>query len=174
VAFSGLLALVVAFTESTWYPDAQHDFISNLIIWTSTAVVALGLSTVDTVRRSRKVYVEFAPTMLHIAMEQFVPALAVGALLTAVIVRLLPNEGWLLPGLWEIIFSLGIFASCRFLPRPMFAVGVWYLAAGLCSIVACSAQRSFMPWTMGLPFGVGQLLVATVLQVCVEENPDQV
>jgi hypothetical protein len=110
--------------------------------------------------------------MLHIAVEQFVPALIVGALLTLVIFRLSPAEGWLLPGLWEVIFSLGIFASCRFLPRPIFAVGVWYLVAGLCSIVACSAQRSFLPWSMGLPFGIGQLLVATVLQVCVEENSD--
>jgi len=172
VAFSGLLALGVAFAEDAWYPDAQHQLFASLIIWTSTAVVSLALSAIDTIRRSRRVHVEFASEMLHIAVEQFVPALVVGVLLTAVLVRIIPNEGWLLPGLWEIIFSLGIFASCRFLPRPMFAVGVWYLAAGLCSIIVCGGQKSFLAWTMGLPFGVGQLLVATVLQVCVEKHTD--
>jgi hypothetical protein len=68
----------------------------------------------------------------------------------------------MLPGLWQVLFSMGVFASCRFLPRQMFAVGVWYLAAG----VTCLALGSgaFSPWAMGLPFGFGQLMVATVLQ----------
>jgi len=29
----------------------------------------------------------------------------------------------MLPGLWQIVFSLGVFSSCRFLPRPMLAAG---------------------------------------------------
>ena len=70
----------------------------------------------------------------------------------------------MLPGLWQLIFSLGVFASCRFLPRQMFAVGVWYLAAGLFCLVAESAARALSPWEMGIPFGVGQLLVAAVLR----------
>ena len=70
----------------------------------------------------------------------------------------------MLPGLWELIFSLGVFASCRFLPRQMFAVGVWYLAAGLFCLAAGSSTQALSPWSMGVPFGVGQLLVAGVLQ----------
>jgi hypothetical protein len=70
----------------------------------------------------------------------------------------------MLPGLWELVFSLGIFASCRFLPRPMFAVGLWYLAAALACLVVESGPRTLSPWAMGIPFGVGQLLVAAVLQ----------
>ena len=70
----------------------------------------------------------------------------------------------MLPGLWQVLFSMGVFASCRFLPRQMFAVGVWYLAAGLTCLALGSGARAFSPWAMGLPFGFGQLLVATVLQ----------
>jgi hypothetical protein len=70
----------------------------------------------------------------------------------------------MLPGLWELVFSLGVFASCRFLPRQMFAVGVWYLAAGLFCLTVGSTTRALSPWSMGVPFGVGQLLVAAVLQ----------
>jgi len=69
----------------------------------------------------------------------------------------------MLPGLWSISFSLGIFASCRFLPRPMFAVGLWYLAAGLVCLVVESGPRELSPWAMGISFGVGQLLVALTL-----------
>jgi hypothetical protein len=46
----------------------------------------------------------------------------------------------------------------------MFAVGVWYLAAGLTCLAFGSVARTLSPWTMGIPFGVGQLLVAGVLQ----------
>ena len=35
------------------------------------------------------------------------------------------------PGLWQITFGLGVFASCRFLPRGMLLVGGWYVASGL-------------------------------------------
>jgi hypothetical protein len=46
----------------------------------------------------------------------------------------------------------------------MFGVGLWYLAAGLACLVAESSHRALSPWAMGVPFGVGQLLVASVLQ----------
>ena len=68
----------------------------------------------------------------------------------------------MLPGLWQLTFSLGVFASCRFLPRPMLAAGVWYLLTGLCC-VAVGDARAFSPWFMGIPYGAGQMLVAGVL-----------
>ena len=37
---------------------------------------------------------------------------------------------WMLPGLWQILFSLGVFASCRLLPRATFFVALFYLIAG--------------------------------------------
>ena len=90
--------------------------------------------------------------------------MAVGSLLTVVLLRVAPRDCWMLPGLWQLIFSLGVFASCRFLPRHMFAVGVWYLATGLFCLAAAGAARTLSPWLMGIPFGVGQLMVAAVLQ----------
>ena len=85
-------------------------------------------------------------------------------MLAVVLIRCAPQNLWMLPGLWQVVFSLGVFASCRFLPRQMFAVGVWYLAAGLFCLAAGSTSRALSPWMMGIPFGVGQLLVAAVLQ----------
>jgi hypothetical protein len=131
--------------------------------------VSVALSGIETFSRARRVHSDLAQEMIQSAIEQFLPAIVVGVLLTAVLIRVAPDDFWLLPGLWALVFSLGIFASCRFLPRQMFAVGVWYLAAGLCSVIVASGTRTFLPWTMGIPFGVGQLLVAAVLQLC-EEN----
>lgn len=69
----------------------------------------------------------------------------------------------MLPGLWQVLFSLGVFASCRFLPRATFWVGVWYLATGM-GCLAIGPDVPASPWEMGIPFGVGHLLVAGVLQ----------
>ena len=83
-------------------------------------------------------------------------------LLTVVVHRYADSALWMLPGLWQIIFSLGVFASCRSLPRGMFAVGVWYLAAGLATLALASAAP-FSPLAMAIPFSVGQFLMAFVL-----------
>jgi hypothetical protein len=102
--------------------------------------------------------------MIFSAALQLLPALLAGVLVTMVFLSAAPQAVWMLPGLWEILFSLGVFASCRFLPREMVVAGIWYLAAGLACLIVASGARSLSPWTMGIPFGVGQLLVAFVLQ----------
>jgi hypothetical protein len=165
IAASGILALLVAAAQTQWMAkSAKADLAMWLGVWAGTAVVSVFLTGLETFVRARRVHVGFAKEMVQSAVAQFLPAVMVGFLLAVVMMRVAPEECWMLPGLWELIFSLGVFASCRFLPRQMFAVGVWYLAAGLFCLVAGSATRSLSPWTMGIPFGVGQLLVAAVLQ----------
>jgi hypothetical protein len=132
--------------------------------------VSVAVTGIETFARAQRVHFGVAQEMLHSAVEQFLPALVIGVLLTVVLIRFVPADCWLLPGIWELIFSLGIFASCRFLPKQMFAVGVWYLAAGLGSIIVASGPKEFLPWTMGIPFGIGQLLVAAVLLLCFEDK----
>jgi len=165
IAISGILALTVAAAQTQWMAKpAAADLWLWLGVWAGTAVVSVLLTGIDTFARARRVHVGFAKEMVQPAVAQFLPAVMVGFLLTVVMMRTAAQECWMLPGLWELIFSLGVFASCRFLPRLMFAVGVWYLTAGLFCLAAASATRTLSPWLMGVPFGVGQLLVAAVLQ----------
>ena len=165
IAASGILALLVAAAQTQWMAkSSKADLAIWLSVWAGTAVVSVLLTGLETFVRARRVHVGFAREMVQSAVAQFLPAVMVGFLLTAVMIGVAPEECWMLPGLWELIFSLGVFASCRFLPRQMFAVGVWYLAAGLFCLVAGSATHALSSWTMGIPFGVGQLLVAAVLQ----------
>jgi len=164
IAASGVLALAVAAVQARWFGSSQHQIAAFLEIWVTTAAFSVILSAWETVRRARRVHDGFAKEMTHAAVEQFLPAIVAGILLTVVLVRATPQVSWMLPGLWELVFSLGIFASCRFLPRPMFAVGLWYLASGLACLAIESVPQTLSPWSMGIPFGVGQLLVAGVLQ----------
>ena len=103
-------------------------------------------------------------------MEQFVPCLVAGGLLTATLAVASPESLWLLPGLWQILFSLGIFASCRLLPRATFWVAVFYLASGIASLLFARGDAALSPWAMGVPFGLGQFLAAGVLYWTLERG----
>ena len=165
IAVSGVLALLVAAAQTEWMATpARASLTTWLSVWAGTAAVSVLLTGIETFARARRVHVGFAREMVQSAVAQFLPAVMVGFLLTVVMMRMAAQECWMLPGLWELVFCLGVFASCRFLPRQMFAVGVWYLAAGLFCLAAGSTTRTLSPWMMGIPFGVGQLLVAAVLQ----------
>ena len=173
VATSGLIALGVAAFQIHWVRGSNHDFRSFFAIWIATAAVSLTLTGIETVLRSRRVHTSFANEMIYQAAEQFLPALAAGLMLSVVVIRFAPHSVWMLPGLWQVIFSLGVFASCRFLPRQMFLVGMWYLATGLICIGVGREDASFSPWLMGIPFGIGQLLVAAVLQFGYRDGHEQ-
>jgi hypothetical protein len=86
--------------------------------------------------------------------------------------QIVTSAFWMLPGIWQVIFSLGVFSSCRFLPRPMLAAGAWYLLTGLVCI-ALGGVRALSPWGMGIPFGAGQLLVAGILFFTAQEGGDE-
>jgi hypothetical protein len=164
IAVTGFLAFLVSAAQAIWFKDAAHDFGVFLCIWAGAAAISLALAASEMIARARRMHCDFAREMIHSAVEQFLPAIIVGLLLTVVLMRVAAHDLWMLPGLWEVVFSLGVFASCRFLPKQMFAVGVWYLAAGLTCLIIAGSDRTLSPWTMGIPFGVGQLLVAAVLQ----------
>ena len=71
-----------------------------------------------------------------------------------------PEALWMLPGLWQVLVSLGIFASVRSLPRTVAIAGAWYFVAGFAVLMLASRSHALSPWTMGLPFVVGQVLMA--------------
>jgi hypothetical protein len=162
LATTAVFAIVAAAVQARWAPNAAEHIAAYLSIWISTAVISAGLAGVQVYRRSQRVHSGMSNEMIRMAVEQFMPAAAAGLLITIVVLRAVPGTAWILPGLWQMIFGLGVFSSCRFLPRPMGAAGVWYLLTGLISI-SFGDGRAFSPWVMGIAFGVGQMLVAGIL-----------
>jgi hypothetical protein len=69
----------------------------------------------------------------------------------------------MLPGLWCVLFSLGVFASYRLLPASVFWVGVYYLLCGVGNLWWGQGDNALAPWLMGVSFGGGQLLSAAIL-----------
>jgi hypothetical protein len=172
LAATALFAISAAGVQALWVPDPAHHRFGYLSVWISTAVLCAALTGVQMYTRSRRIHSGMSDEMIHMAVEQFLPAVAAGLLLTIVLVRAVPGALWMLPGMWQVIFSLGIFSSCRFLPRAIVAAGAWYLLTGLLCI-GFDGARALSPWAMGIPFGAGQLLVAAILLFAGGEGGDE-
>lgn len=172
MAATGIFAIAAAAAQALWVPDPSHHIFPYLCIWILTALVSAALIGVQTVTRAHRMHSGIANEMIYMAVEQFLPAAGAGGLLTLVLSQYASSAMWMLPGLWQLIFSLGVFSSCRFLPRAMVAAGMWYLLTGL-TCIALGDSRAFSPWAMGVSFGVGQFLAAGILLVSASEGSDE-
>jgi hypothetical protein len=173
VAFSGLLALASSCLQAAWIPEPMSHLAAYLSLWTGAAVLSAFAAGTEMVARSRRPDSLWSRRITWLAVEQFVPCLVAGGLLTAVLVRFAPEGLWMLPGLWQILFSLGVFASCRLLPKATFWIAVFYLAVGLTTLMWAHGDAALSPWAMGLPFGIGQLFAAVVLYRTLESKDAQ-
>ena len=86
-----------------------------------------------------------------------------GVLLAVLLFKFAPETLWLLPGLWQVLVSLGVFASVRSLPRTVAFAGAWYFIAGFAVLLISSHGHELSPWTMGLPFVIGQAMMAAII-----------
>jgi hypothetical protein len=163
LATTGVFALGVAAAQGLWFPESITNMRWFIAVWVVTATVCVMVTAIETISRSRRAHGGFAPAMLQSALEQFLPAIVAGGLLTVALLEVAPEDLWMIPGLWHIVFSLGVFASRRFLPRGIFWVGVWYLGCGLACLALAAPTHTSSPWSMGIPYGVGHLLVAGIL-----------
>jgi hypothetical protein len=162
LAATGAFAFLVATAQALWLPESATNMRLFTSVWAATAAVCVILLAIETVNRSRRAHGGLATAMLQSALEQFLPSMVAGGLVTVALLELAPQDLWILPGLWHVFFALGVFASCRFLPRPTFLVGVWYLACGLACLALAAPTHANSPWAMGIPYGVGHLLVAGI------------
>ncbi|MGH1590976.1 hypothetical protein ACRBEV_24690 [Methylobacterium phyllosphaerae] len=163
VAGTGGLAFACAAAQALWLGDPTARTGLFFGLWIAAALAAFAMIGVEAVRRSRRLHSGLADAMVWNAIEVFLPAAGAGACLALVIARFAPGEVWMLPGLWQVLVGLGLFASARILPRAVQGVGAWYLLAGLTVLAFAAETRALSPWTMGLPFLVGQAWLAGII-----------
>lgn len=171
LAATGMIAIIAAAVQATWVGDPAHNLRGYLAVWIATATVCGGIIAVQMHTRARRMHSAMADEMIQMAVEQFFPALVAGLLATMVLAHFAPHALWMLPGLWQLVYSLGVFSSCRFLPRPVMLGGAWYLLTSLVCL-AFGDARALSPWTMGLAYGAGQMLIAAALYAGTEGADD--
>jgi hypothetical protein len=170
VAFSGGVAVLAAVIQTATIADPRAQIGQYLALWVGAAVVSGLAAGLEMMIRARNAATSVTRELTWLAIEQFCPCVMAGALVTVVLLRAVPESLGLLPGLWQIFYGLGIFASCRLLPKATFWVAVFYLGTGLAVLALAHGETALGPWTMGLPFGVGQMLAAAVLYRTLERD----
>ena len=109
VAMSGLLGVTAAAVQSRWVTSPEDHLGRYLALWVSVAALSVLVAGMELSWRARHAGPGLARQLTVLAVEQFLPCVVVGAVLTACIYWAAPQVGWMLPGLWALIFGLGIF-----------------------------------------------------------------
>ena len=154
--FSAVVAVVAAAWQGPWLQKPVKQVDDYLLLWVAAAAVCVGVVGMEMFLRGRRQAGLQKELMLE-AVEQFLPSIVAGGLLTYVIWDGAPAVAWMLPGLWLMFFGMGIFASRRVLPRQAFWIAAYYLLAGLAALMwgQGDAAAAFCPGLMGLGFGAG-------------------
>jgi hypothetical protein len=168
----GLMGVLAAIAQPYLVPSPANDLEAYLTLWISVAAVAFLLVALGLWRRVRTTESPMVRQSTLLSADQFLPCVAVGALVTLGIYRGAQDVGWMLPGLWSLVFSLGIFASYRQLPRQVFGVGVYFAVCGFGCLLWGQGTNAFSPWQMGISFGGGLLIGAAILYWTLERTDD--
>jgi hypothetical protein len=163
VAATGGVALFTAVAQYFWLVNPSTQPVAFFFGWIAAALLSAALIWVEMQARSRRHHSGLADAMIHQAVEQFLPAGIAGLLLAVMLWKFAAEALWMLPGLWQVLVSLGVFASVRSLPRSVALAGAWYFIAGFIVLLLSSQSHGLSPWTMGMPFVIGQSLLAAIL-----------
>jgi hypothetical protein len=134
-----------------------------LTLWFVVAVGSVLAAAWAMVQRARLSGSKLEREQALEVVERLSPVLGAGAWLTVVLTLWAREQVWMLPGLWAVLFGLGVLSMRRMLPRPMMAVGMWYLASGLACLAWAQGAWALSSVAMASTFGIGQALAAGVL-----------
>ena len=165
IAATSGVALITAFLQYLFLADPTKSPLPFFFGWAAAAALSGAMIWIEMVARTRRHHSGLADAMLYQAIEQFLPAAIAGVLLAVMLWKFAPETLWLLPGLWQVLTGLGVFASVRSLPRTVALAGGWYFVAGFVVLLLASHSHTLSPWAMGLPFVVGQALMAAIIYV---------
>ncbi len=158
VALTGCFALALG----AWQQFAGDD---DLLVWIWLAAVSAMMIGTEAIVRARRMHRSMADRMLGATLHRFLPVAAAGAILGIVVLVRNPEHIRLLPGIWQLLMGIGVFAVLSNLPRHMVIAAVFYFAAGTLTLLLSGSPWPPTPWLMALPFGMGQLLVAGILHL---------
>jgi len=89
--------------------------------------------------------------------------MAVGAFLTLALLPVMDRCVGLLPGVWAMLYALGLFSTRPYLPRATGWVGLYFVVAGTLLVSFLPMEVIPSPWSIAGVFACGQIGLAFVL-----------
>jgi hypothetical protein len=168
--FTAIVAMAAALFQPWWIPQPARDPLRFVELWIAVAIICLIVVAVEMTIRFHRSESSLNRRLTTQAIEQLLPFIAVGGLVTLALSYSSRESLWLLPGFWSIFFGLGVIYSRSLLPRPIGLVGAFYLLAGVVCLTPFAHQFAFSPWTVAAPFGIGQSAAAFILYWSLERT----
>jgi hypothetical protein len=170
VGISALLVLIGAWVEKIWVAQPNVEVDRYLGVWFCVAVASAVIAFIEMLVRARISGNKLVAKMHWSLATQIAPSFVVGFVLTLLIAMHALEQSsettglmWALPGLWSMVYGLGLFACHRHLPRQAIGVAVYFLGAGVVILAYNWMTRELANWQMVALFGVGQAFLAVVL-----------
>ncbi|MGN6369637.1 MAG: hypothetical protein ACTHN5_15365 [Phycisphaerae bacterium] len=172
--FSGAVAVATGILQAMIVPDVAKYPAGFIGLWVGAAAICLMAVGVEMFVRTKRSRSDVQRSLTIMAAEGFVPSVVAGALMAYVFGAFIAGGVWMLPGVWMVLFAMGVFASGRLLPREVFWVAGYYLLAGVAALVVGSKGLVSPGVEMMVGFGVGQSLAAGVLWFKLERGAKKV
>jgi len=178
VGFSVVVLAIGAWVESRWAGDYAVQADVYLTIWLCVAAVSAAMAGIEMLIRSRVSGNRLVGKMHWSLASHIAPSFLVGFIVTLLIgahahaheviaethgQQIKSDLVWALPGLWSMIYSLGLFNCRRDLPSQALGVAIYFLLAGVILIGCNWSTRDLGGWQMLASFGIGQAFLGTVL-----------
>src|SRR5437868_4085744 len=109
VAFSGIVACLAAASQYTLIPQPAEDPFGYLGLWIGAALLSIVVTGLTMLLYCKQSTSSLTRTNMKLAVGQFLPSVVAGGLVTVALFQQAAQCLWMLPGLWSIFFSLGIF-----------------------------------------------------------------
>ena len=170
VALSGIVGLVAALIQP-WFVAADNP-IAFVRYWLIVAAVGGGIGISPAVDAFVWREDSYARKRTMRVVGQFSPCVAAGFGATMAIVKAESQLTPFLPGLWTVVFALGVFSARPYLPRAIGWVGLYYLTAGIGLLSTIPANLTWAGVAVGVVFAAGQVATAAVLHRNRERNAD--
>ena len=178
VALSGLAGIIAAALQRTIQgEDAASEPRTWVLYWLAVALVALAIGCGGIVRPYVREESLTEQRRTQQVFAQFLPSLAAAACITVGLLRVNPALASCLPGLWSLLFGVGIFSARPHLPTAAAIVSAYYAIAGVAmlwtlgtSALPGTGIASGFSWAVGGVFGAGQLIAAAALYWSLERD----
>lgn len=170
VGLTGFLGIAAAMVQADYLDQPAEQLGRYINFWVGVALVNLFIIGAEFWYQWTQAPTALGHRLTVLAIQKLVPSFAAGAVITATLLLQAPESGWMLPGLWSILFGLGVYSSAALLPRPVRWVGAYYLMSGSLCLMLGKGFLAFSPWLMAGTFGFGQILGAVILHRTVEKD----
>ena len=160
VAMIGVMAMLIMAAQLMWPERFAIDDRQQVLIWGAVLAGAGAVMGLEALVRSHREHADMAPAMLRGALRSILPSILIGVALPFAVLSYAPDAAWIIPGVWQMLIGVALFASYSSMPPATVWPGAWQLVSGAVALVLAGQGGELTPVLAGVPFVCGYLAIA--------------